>query len=101
MAIHKVVAVQDAKAGVFLRPQFGVHLGAILRDWETVVNDPTSMMNKYPEDFALYEIATYDDVSGQFVSEAMPRQLSTARQVQKEFIQKLPRMPKETLEPVL
>lgn len=82
MAIHKVVAVQDAKSGVFLKPTFGLHLGAILRDWATVVNDPTSIMNKYPEDFALYEIASYDDISGHFTPEPMPRMLSTAREVQ-------------------
>lgn len=83
MAIHKVVAVQDAKAGIFLKPSFGLHLGAILRDWETVVNDPSSIMNSFPEDFALYEIASYDDITGTFTSETIPRQLSTARQAQK------------------
>lgn len=83
MAIHKVVAVQDAKAGVFMKPTFGLHLGAILRDWEAVVNDPQSIMAQFPEDFALYEIASYDDVTGSFTPEPTPRQLSTARQVQK------------------
>lgn len=83
MAILKVVAVQDARSGFFMRPSFGNHLGSILRDWESVVNDPQSQMNKYPEDFALYELGEYDDISGNFKCEATPRLLSTARQVQK------------------
>jgi len=77
----KVVAVQDAKAGIFKKPSYGVHLGEILRDWEMVVNDPQNIMNKFPEDFALYQLGVYDDVEGTFTLNKM--QLSTARQVHK------------------
>lgn len=83
MAINRIISIRDGKAGIFMKPSVGLHLGAILRDWEQVVNAPDSLFGKFPEDFTLFELGTFDDESGRISVHEHPEQLSTAREVQK------------------
>lgn len=83
MAMNRIISVRDEKAGVYMKPHFGLHMGAILREWEQVVNAPDSIFSKFPEDFTLFELGTFDDETGNILAHTPPRQLSTAREVQK------------------
>ena len=83
MAIHRIISIRDGKAGIFMKPSVGLHLGAILRDWEQVVNAPESLFGKFPEDFTLCELGTFDDETGEVLPHKNPIQHSTAREVQK------------------
>ena len=38
--------------------------GEATRAFMTTVNDPKSHLNKYPADFTLFEIGTYDETKG-------------------------------------
>lgn len=62
----KVFCVHDSKASAFLQPFFFPATGQALRAWETTVNDPQTQFNKYPSDFTLYEIGTFDDELAHF-----------------------------------
>jgi hypothetical protein len=37
-----------------------------MRHFGDAVNDQSTMFNKHPEDYALYELGEYDDDTGQF-----------------------------------
>lgn len=54
-------AIFDEKSSLFNKPFFAVTNGQAMRSFGEMVSDPQSMANKYPEDFKLYFIGTYDD----------------------------------------
>lgn len=83
MAINRIMSVRDGKAGIYLKPQFYLHLGQAMRDWDSLVNEPGSVFAKFPEDFTLFEMGTFDDENGQIQVHTVPMQLSSAREVQK------------------
>jgi len=83
MAISRIISVRDGKAGIYMKPQINLHLGAVMREWEVVVNEPNSIFGKFPEDFTLFELGTFDDETGHIEHHTPPIQLSTAREVQK------------------
>lgn len=66
--IQKVFGVRDAKALAFLQPFFSVSVGAAVRAFSDAVNeDVKSPLGKHPEDYVLYELASFDDNTGEFV----------------------------------
>lgn len=82
MAKHRMFCILDGKTGIFGKPQFGLHLGAVLRDWETIVNEG-GIFSKFPEDFSLHEIGEFDDEQGTVSMHPVRQQLATAREVLK------------------
>lgn len=66
MAILKVLAVYDVKAAAFNRPLFVPAVGLAERSFADEVNRvaPDNAMNSHPEDFNLFLIGEYDEVSG-------------------------------------
>lgn len=56
-----VVAVRDAKAAAFMAPAFVQTLGLAVRSFGEQINGREPTVSKYPGDFDLYEIGTYDD----------------------------------------
>lgn len=64
--VLKVFSVYDSKVGLFMQPFFFSSNGQALRAWETTVNDPQTMFKRYPNDFTLYELGSFDETSGKF-----------------------------------
>jgi hypothetical protein len=60
----KLFTVHDSKAELFLNPMTFRNAGDALRAFETTVNDPQSQFHKFPDDFTLVEIASYDQDCG-------------------------------------
>jgi len=71
-------AVYDMKAAAFLQPYFSQLDATAIRALSAAVNDPTTMLNKFPGDYALYQIGTFDDQLGQLVGLNPPRQMCMA-----------------------
>lgn len=66
--IQKVFGVRDAKALAFLQPFFSASTGAAVRAFADAVNeDSKSPLAKHPEDYILYELASFDDNTGEFI----------------------------------
>lgn len=65
MAKLKMFSVYDAKISMYMQPFFMVATGMALRGWETSVNDPQTNFHKYPSDFTLFEIGSFDESTGQ------------------------------------
>lgn len=62
----KIYSIYDAKAEAWLRPLFAQDNGSMLREFSDVANDKNHPIGKHPEDYALYELGTWDDKKGVF-----------------------------------
>lgn len=63
--IKVVCAIKDDVAGIFIDPVLSsLNEGTMQRDIASVVNTETSFLGKNPEDYSLYSIGTFDDVTG-------------------------------------
>lgn len=63
-----VIAVYDKKIGLFDQPFTVRRQGEAIREWENIVKDPNNRYGKNPEDFDLFHIANYDEVTGVITS---------------------------------
>ena len=60
----RIYSIRDAKAEIFNQPIFQKTHGEAERNFQTLVNDEKSTVFKYPEDFDLYYVGSYDDNTG-------------------------------------
>jgi hypothetical protein len=56
----------DSKAGYFSPPFFYPHRGQAIRTAIDLGSDPNTQIGRYPSDFSLFEIGTFDDQTGLF-----------------------------------
>lgn len=80
---HKIYAIRDAKAEVYGSPWYKKTHGEAERDFSTLVNDPKSTVNQYPDDFDLYYVGEYNDESGAFQTLPTPQHIVKAVQVKR------------------
>jgi len=66
--IHFVISVKDRAAEVFNRPFFVPHRNVAIRDFTDEVNRVAAdnQLNKHPDDFDLYCIGQFNDVTAEF-----------------------------------
>lgn len=77
-----MVSVRDSKAGVFNQPFFSRTLGEAERNFAELVKDPKSFVAKYPDDYDLYQVAEYDDQTGQVIPLDTPKHIVKAVSLQ-------------------
>lgn len=65
---HTVVAIRDIKADRFQAPATVQHRMQALRSFQSEANTQRegNVLQQYPEDFELWQIAFYDDETGKF-----------------------------------
>ena len=73
-----IYALNDSKLGEFGQPFFFTANGQAVRFLQDLVRDPKTMVAQHPEDFRLYQIGSYDPVSGSFVGLPTPLFLADA-----------------------
>ena len=69
MAYQIVCAVYDVKAEAYGRPIFVTAPGLAIRAFLDEVKNPESQFGKYPGDFRLFQLGTFDDQTGDFVEQ--------------------------------
>lgn len=74
----KAYSIRDSKAEVYNTPFFSKTHGEAERNFAQLTRDDKSMVNKYPEDYDLYHIGTYDDLSGVFTGLDTPQHIVKA-----------------------
>jgi len=79
-----VACVRDAKTDVYSQPMFFVTRGVAIRSFSEECESTTSALNKHPQDYAMFQIGTYDDNSGALVSLPQPQQIALAMDFKKE-----------------
>lgn len=76
----KIYSIYDNKAQAFL-PMFTVRThGEAIRSFTDICNNPKTNVNKYPEDFALMEIGTFNDSTGGVDALNVPKNIGLARE---------------------
>lgn len=78
--ILKSFALFDLKSGAFSTPFFFPATGLAVRAIQDLANDRTTTVGRHPEDFALYELGSFNDGSGQF-DPSVPVHLATVVQI--------------------
>lgn len=78
--------VRDVKGETYSQPWFVSTAAAAVRSFTDLVNDSQKgqTLNTHPEDFQLYEMGTFDDTTGEFVTLPVPKHLVTGSSVKKE-----------------
>ena len=61
-----VFTVRDSKAEAYLNPFYVQNESLAVRAMKDCINDENHSFAKHIEDYALYALGTYDDVSGKF-----------------------------------
>lgn len=76
--MKKVFTVKDSKADAWNQPFFKSTHGEAERDFRTLVNDNKSLLSQYPEDFDLYYLGEYDEMTGKFITLDTPQHVIKA-----------------------
>lgn len=66
MMLH-LYAVRDIKAQAFGRPFTIANNAMAFRAFVAAQQDSSSEMSKYPEDFQLYQLGSFDDQTGEII----------------------------------
>ncbi|AZL82875.1 nonstructural protein [Apis mellifera associated microvirus 32] len=77
----KLFAIMDIKSQFFLNPFAESGSVAALRGFETAVNEAKSSLHRFPDDFALFELAEFDVRTGVIKVHPSPVNLASARSV--------------------
>lgn len=59
-----IYTIKDAKAGTHAQPFFSVNHTTAMRSFYVSVKDPSNPLSAYPEDFSLWHLGTYNDITG-------------------------------------
>lgn len=66
--IQKLFGIRDGKTQAFLQPFFSPQPGSAIRAFDDECNNEKSPFNRHPGDYVLYELADFDDNTGEIVS---------------------------------
>jgi len=64
--INYIFSVYDVKTQLYSAPFYNIRKEAAIRDFAYVCNDPNCEFNRYPSDYALYILGTFDNETGNF-----------------------------------
>lgn len=65
----EIYSIKDAKVGVYQSPFYAQNHAVAVRTLKSAVNDDTKTnLTLYPEDFQLFHVGTFDDVTGELTS---------------------------------
>lgn len=79
--ILKAYSVYDSKAGVYAQPVFYRNDGEAIRAFSNAANLPEHPFCANAEDFTLFEIGDYDDITGNMAALTTPQPLRKAIQL--------------------
>lgn len=82
--ILQAFSVFDSKAKTFAAPWWAVNEQTAKRNFSGAVNDPQTQLNKFPEDFTLYHIGSFNDENGELSRLDQAVNLGLAAQYRKE-----------------
>lgn len=78
-----MLAIKDRAVDAFGRPIFFPAVGAAVRAFQDEMNRvaPDNTMNAHPDDYDLYLLGTFEDATGHFEVEAIPKQVAIGKQL--------------------
>lgn len=75
---QKMFSIRDSKGEFYSSPFYKKTDAEAQRDFATLVRDGNNQVSKYPEDFDLYFIGTFDDITGKVDALATPHHVIKA-----------------------
>lgn len=78
--VYKVFSLFDSAVEAYNVPMFLRSRGEAIRALQSAVNDPQSSICKWPDQYVLFEIGTYDDSNGVVTMHKAPQSLGAAVQ---------------------
>lgn len=81
-----VFSVRDQKAELFMDPFVCVAPGVATRSFTAAVNQAGHDFNRFPEDYSLWRLGEYDDVTGELVAAQPPVHVVAAINCVKEGV---------------
>lgn len=78
-----IISIKDTAADAFGRPVYVATEGVAIRQFQDEVNRASedNQIYRHPDDFHLYALGSFDDVSGQFDILAQPRLIARAKEL--------------------
>lgn len=74
----KIYSVYDIKAKIYDRPFFLQNSGVAMRAFGDAVKDSSSAISKHPEDYRLFELGEYNDLTAKFEIHSQPIHVADA-----------------------
>ena len=81
--LHEVFAVRNTKAKFYHQPYNVKHDSDGIKNFDQAANDPASLINKYPQDYALHHLGHFDDNTGQYQLFTSPIHVTDATELKK------------------
>lgn len=78
----RAFSVRDQKAEAYLRPFFAPTAGMAIRSFSDAVNDESQEMCRHADDYTLFEIGEFDEMTGTFTP-CVPKSLGNALEYKK------------------
>ena len=72
------VSVFDSAVGAYSPPIFAKSKGEAIRSFSDACNDSSTAMSKHPQDYILFELGSFDELTGQFHTLDAPKSLGVA-----------------------
>ncbi len=76
--IKQIYSVFDAKAQTYSNPFYSPNEQIAVRDFTRACRDPNLDLSKFPEDFSLQHLGSFNDENGQFSVNLNPVPVTTA-----------------------
>lgn len=86
----RLFVVKDMKAQIHLSPFFNKTVAEALRGWQTIANEGESMISKFANDFRLFELAQFDEITGRLEQYELPKDLGSAADYKNKPMDPLP-----------
>ena len=67
--VKKLYAIFDRQRMAYLAIMEKPNHAVALRDFDSIAKDKSGLVNRYPEDFAMYYLGTMDEETGELTSE--------------------------------
>lgn len=80
--IVQIYSVYDKKAAAYLQPFFIQNEGMAIRAVTEVVQEEGHAFNKHAQDYALYQLGTYDDSTGKITAKDNPHPIINFLEIQ-------------------
>jgi hypothetical protein len=64
--LHQIYSIHDVKTQLYHKPFFLTNNATAIREFQSLVNDQTTTIGKYPSDYSLHVMGEWDDTNNQF-----------------------------------
>lgn len=81
MSVLKLFTVRDNKAGTYGQPFALANRNVALRTLSGWVRNPESFISQYPDDFELFEVGDFDQMSGKLIPLPVPDYVGRASEL--------------------